>query len=169
MKHVFVYTDGGAINNPGPGGFGVVLLYKGHRRELSCGYRLTTNNRMELLACIVGLSALKEPCKVTLYSDSQYVVNGIEKGWAKRWQKKGWKRNKKKLAENVDLWSRLLELCEKHQVRFVWVKGHAENQENNRCDQLAGEAARSPSLMVDENYEKGATTVSQKDLLQFEQ
>ena len=154
MKHVKLYTDGGCINNPGPGGYGVVLLYDSHRKELSGGYRLTTNNRMEILAAIIGLETLKEPCRITLYSDSQYLVNAIEKGWAQRWQADGWKRNKKEKALNPDLWERLLELCTTHKVMFEWVRGHAGHSENERCDELATTAARGSSLMVDEGYEK---------------
>ena len=154
MKHVKLYTDGGCINNPGPGGYGVVLLYNSHRKELSAGYRLTTNNRMEILAAIKGLESLKEACHVTLYSDSQYLVNAIEQGWAQRWQANGWKRNKKEKALNPDLWERLLELCETHKVKFEWVRGHAGHSENERCDELATTAARGSNLIVDEGYEK---------------
>jgi ribonuclease HI len=154
MKKITLYTDGACINNPGPGGYGVVLLYESKRRELSGGYRLTTNNRMEILAAITGLEALKEPCDVTLYSDSQYLVNAIEKGWAQRWQAAGWMRNKKEKAINPDLWERLLDLCEVHKVRFEWLRGHAGHDENERCDELATSAARGLNLAVDEGYEK---------------
>lgn len=154
MKQVTLYTDGGCINNPGPGGYGVVLLYNSHRRELSGGYRLTTNNRMEILAAICGLAALREPCRVTLFSDSQYLVNAIEKGWARRWQANGWMRNKREKAVNQDLWARLLELCRIHAVTFEWLRGHAGHGENERCDQLATSAARGTDLEVDEGYEK---------------
>jgi ribonuclease HI len=153
MKHVTLYTDGGCINNPGPGGFGVVLLYNSYRKELSGGFRRTTNNRMEILAAITGLEALKEPCRVTLYSDSQYLVNAIEKGWARRWQANGWMRNKKEKAVNPDLWERLLELCKIHKVRFEWLRGHAGHDENERCDELATAAARGSNLAIDEAYE----------------
>jgi len=153
MKHVTLYTDGGCINNPGPGGFGVVLLYNSYRKELSGGFRRTTNNRMEILAAITGLEALKEPCRVTLYSDSQYLVNAIEKGWARRWQANGWMRNKKEKAVNPDLWERLLELCKIHKVRFEWLRGHAGHDENERCDELATAAARASNLAIDEAYE----------------
>jgi len=154
MKHVTLYTDGGCINNPGPGGYGVVLLYNSHRKELSGGYRLTTNNRMEILAAISGLAVLKEPCRVTLCSDSQYLVNAIEQGWARRWQANGWMRNKKEKAVNPDLWEQLLQLCEIHTVKFEWLRGHAGHAENERCDELATAAARGSDLGVDEGYEK---------------
>jgi ribonuclease HI len=149
FKQVTIYTDGGCIGNPGPGGYGAVLLYGTHRRELSGGCKHTTNNRMELTAAICGLAALKEPCEVLLFSDSQYVVNGIMKGWAKRWRSNGWKRNKNESAENQDLWAQLLDLCERHQVRMEWVRGHDGNVENERCDQLAAGAARKTDLPVD--------------------
>jgi ribonuclease HI len=153
-KHVTIYTDGGCLGNPGPGGYGVVLLYGSHRKELSGGFRHTTNNRMEIYAAIAGLSALKEPCQVTLFSDSQYVVHAIEKGWARRWRANGWKRNPKEKAINPDLWEKLLNLCEIHQVEFRWVRGHAGESENERCDELATAAASSPNLPPDDNYEK---------------
>jgi len=140
MKNVTIYTDGACSGNPGPGGYGVVLLHKSHRKELSGGEAQTTNNRMEMLAAIVGLEALKEPCQVALYSDSKYLVDAIEKGWAKRWQQNNWMRNKKDLALNPDLWERLLNLLTKHEVTFNWVKGHAGNPENEHCDVLARQA-----------------------------
>ena len=152
-KHIIIYTDGACIDNPGPGGYGVVLMYGGHRSELMGGYRRTTNNRMELMGPIVGLEALNQPCRVTLYSDSRYVVDGIEKGWAKRWRSKGWMRNKKEKAVNPDLWGKLLDLCDKHDVEFRWVRGHAGNPENERCDQLAVNFAHRKNLPVDEEYE----------------
>ena len=153
-KRVTIYTDGACLGNPGPGGYGVVLLYAGHRKELSGGFRLTTNNRMELLAVIVGLRSLKERCVATVYSDSQYVVNAIEKGWAARWRANGWKRNKKEKAINADLWQQLLELCEKHEVKVVWVRGHSGVKENERCDRLSVTAANEANLPIDEEYEK---------------
>jgi len=149
---VEIYTDGACSGNPGPGGYGVVLLYKGNRKELSGGFRLTTNNRMEILSVIKGLEALKEPCNVCLYSDSRYVVDAVEKGWAKRWKKNNWMKNKNEPALNPDLWQRLLELLEVNQVSFQWVKGHANNPENERCDQLA-RAAVQGELESDEFYE----------------
>ena len=152
-KKVTVYTDGACTGNPGPGGYGVVLIYGEHRRELSGGYRRTTNNRMELMGPIQGLEVLNQSCRVILHSDSQYVVEGIEKGWAKRWKSNGWMRNKREQAVNPDLWGRLLDLCEKHEVEFRWVRGHAGNRENERCDQLAVQAAHGEFLTVDEGYE----------------
>lgn len=149
LKEITIYTDGACSGNPGPGGYGAVMLYKGHRKELSAGYRNTTNNRMEMLAVIVGLETLKEKCKVTLYTDSQYVVNAIEKGWAKKWRANGWMRNNKEPALNADLWERMLRLCDFHQVKFIWVKGHAGNPENERCDQLAVAASKQPNLPED--------------------
>lgn len=152
QKQVILYTDGACLGNPGPGGYGVVLLYGERRKELSGGYRLTTNNRMEILAAIRGLEALKVPCSVTLYSDSQYLVNGITKGWAKRWRANGWKRNSREKALNADLWERLLNLCSLHRVTFVWVRGHADIKENERCDILANEAAGQADLEEDHGY-----------------
>lgn len=148
-----IYTDGGCIFNPGPGGYGVVLVYGEHRKELSAGFRRTTNNRMELTAAIAGLESLKWPCSVTVYSDSQYLVNAVELGWARRWQAHGWWRNRDERALNPDLWERLLRCCETHQVRFKWVRGHAGHRENERCDELARAAAAAPVLSVDEAYE----------------
>ena len=137
MKIVTLYTDGACSGNPGPGGWGAILEYMGHEKELSGGEESTTNNRMELTAVIMGLSSLKEPCIVELYSDSKYVIDGLEKGWAASWKKKGWIKSDKKPALNPDLWDQLLELTGKHQMRYHWVKGHAENPKNNRCDELA--------------------------------
>ncbi len=155
MKEVTLYTDGACSGNPGPGGFGVVLLFGGHRKELCGGYRRTTNNRMELLAVIKGLEALKERCRVTLYSDSRYVLDALTKGWARRWRANGWRRSRKgELAINPDLWTRLLELCERHEMRYQWVKGHAGDVENERCDMLSNQALARPNLSVDEQYER---------------
>lgn len=154
MKSVVIYTDGACSGNPGAGGYGVVLLYGAARKELSGGYRLTTNNRMEILAVIKGLEALKEPCEVVLYSDSRYVVDAIEKGWVKKWKSNGWKRNGKEMASNVDLWEQMLALLERHKVHFQWVKGHADNPENERCDELARVAIASGNLKEDKNYRK---------------
>ena len=136
-KHVEIFTDGACSGNPGPGGWGAVLRYKGNTRELSGGERETTNNRMELTAVIEALSALKEPCDVTLTSDSKYVIDAIQKGWVYGWKKKGWVKSDKKPALNVDLWEQLLPLLAYHQVEFVWVKSHAGHPENERCDQMA--------------------------------
>ena len=141
MKQVEIFTDGACQGNPGPGGWGAILRYKGTEKEISGGARDTTNNRMELCAVIEALKLLKEPCNVTLYSDSQYICNALELGWAKKWQANGWMRNKKEPALNPDLWQVLLELCNRLNVEAVWVKGHAGHPENERCDQLAVAAA----------------------------
>jgi len=154
---VVIYTDGGAIGNPGPGGYGAVLRFGDRRKELSGGYRMTTNNRMELMACIKALEALKKPCRVVIYSDSTYVVNGISEGWAERWRRHGWERANGETAENVDLWARLLALCDEHDVEFRWVKGHAGRPGNERADQLVGEAARRDDLPPDTAFEEGKT------------
>ena len=137
MKTVTLYTDGACSGNPGPGGWGAILLYGEHERELSGGEKSTTNNRMELTAVIRGLESLKEPCAVDLWSDSKYVIDALTKGWARGWRARGWVKADKKPALNPDLWGRLLELCEIHAVTCHWVKGHGENPYNNRCDQLA--------------------------------
>ena len=142
MKTVTLYTDGACSGNPGPGGWGAILEFQGVEKELSGGESSTTNNRMELTAVIEGLSALKEPCIVELYSDSKYVIDGLSKGWAVSWRKNGWKKADKKPALNPDLWEILLNLTEKHQLHYHWVKGHAENEKNNRCDQLAVEQSK---------------------------
>lgn len=137
MKHVFIYTDGACSGNPGAGGWGAILRFGDKEKELSGGEALTTNNRMELTAVIEALSALKEPCEVTLTSDSKYVIDSITKGWVYSWKSKGWIKSDKKPALNVDLWEKLLLLLEKHRVSFVWIKGHAGHPENERCDRLA--------------------------------
>ena len=137
MKTVTLYTDGACSGNPGPGGWGVILEYMGHEKELSGGEENTTNNRMELTGVIEGLKSLKEPCIVELYSDSKYVIDGLSKGWAESWRKNGWRKADKKPALNPDLWELLLELTAQHDMRYHWVKGHAENPKNNRCDELA--------------------------------
>lgn len=153
---VRIYTDGAARGNPdGPGGYGAVLEYvdsKGelHKKELSQGYKKTTNNRMELMAAIAGLEALNRPCEVELYSDSQYVVNAFNQHWIEGWLKKGWKRGKNEPVKNVDLWKRLLQAKEPHQVQFIWVKGHDGHPQNERCDSLATSAADGDNLIVDE-------------------
>jgi ribonuclease HI len=154
MKEVTIYTDGSSKGNPGPGGYGVVLIYNNNRKELSEGFRCTTNNRMELLAVIEGLSALKFPCKVNLYSDSKYVVDAFNKGWLKAWQKKGWKKKDNKPVLNKDLWQRVLSLYSTHKIQFIWVKGHSENIENERCDLLAVAAAENENLSIDYEYER---------------
>ena len=137
MKTVTIYTDGACSGNPGPGGWGAILSYRGKEREISGGAAETTNNRMELTAVIEALSLLKEPCAVELWSDSKYVVDALEKGWAAGWRKRGWVKADRKPALNPDLWERLLTLAETHVLRCHWVKGHAENEWNNRCDALA--------------------------------
>ena len=137
MKKVYIYTDGACSGNPGAGGWGAVLKYQGHEKELSGFEPDTTNNRMELTAVISALGALKEPCEVVLTTDSKYVCDGIEKGWARSWRANGWRKSDKKPALNPDLWGRLLDLLEVHKVSFVWVRGHAGHPENERCDQLA--------------------------------
>lgn len=145
---IILYTDGSARGNPGPGGYGVVLISGEHRKEISQGYKLTTNNRMELMAVIVGLEALKIPgSNVTVYTDSKYVADAVEKGWVFGWEKKGFAGKK-----NRDLWARFLIVYRQHKVRFVWVKGHADNKENNLCDKLAVGASSLPNLLVDEGY-----------------
>jgi ribonuclease HI len=153
LQEVMLYTDGACQGNPGPGGYGIVLIRGDHREELSGGFQFTTNNRMEMMAAVIGLQALDQKSKVTLYSDSKYVVDAIEKGWAERWQANGWKRNKKELAMNPDLWEQLLKLCSQHQVKFVWVKGHAGNRENECCDRLAVQACQQRNLLQDLGYE----------------
>ena len=153
LPHVTVYTDGSAIGNPGPGGYGVVMLAGGRRKELSGGFRLTTNNRMEILAAIVALEALNQPCRVTLHSDSRYVVDAMAKGWARKWRANGWMRNKRERALNPDLWERLLDLAAGHDVEFRWVRGHAGVRDNERADRLAVGAAQGKGLPPDERYE----------------
>ncbi len=137
LTKVAMYTDGACSGNPGPGGWGTILKCGGAVKELSGGEASTTNNRMELTAVIAGLSALKRPCKVVVTSDSKYIIDAVEKGWAKKWQQNGWMRNKKEPALNPDLWEQLLALLEIHEVSFCWVKGHAGHPENERCDEMA--------------------------------
>ena len=137
MKTVTLYTVGACSGNPGPGGWGAILAFRDIEKEMAGGEKSTTNNRMELTAVIRGLQALKEPCVVELYSDSRYVIDGLQKGWAASWQKRGWGKSDKKPALNPDLWETLLELTAKHEMRYHWVKGHAENPKNNRCDEMA--------------------------------
>lgn len=160
---VVIYTDGGSIGNPGPGGYGVVLLYDDQRQELSGGFRRTTNNRMELMACIVGLRALERISGVILFCDSRYVVDSISKGSAQRWKANRWMRSNKERAKNADLWDELLQLIDRHEVEFIWVPGHAGVLENERCDQLSMRAASQKNLPVDENFEKEQS--NQLDLL----
>ncbi len=146
---ITIYTDGAASGNPGPGGYGVVLISGKHRKEISQGFRKTTNNRMELLAVIIGLEALKNKnSTVTIYSDSKYVVDAVEKGWVFSWEQSRFKKKK-----NPYLWIRFLKVYRNHNVSFVWIKGHANNIENERCDKLAVEASKDPFLLIDEEYE----------------
>lgn len=154
MKEIIMYTDGACSGNPGKGGYGTVLMYGEHRKELSGGFVETTNNRMELLAVILGLEELRYPCKVQLYSDSKYVVDAVEKSWLVSWEAKQWTRGKNQPLLNVDLWKRLFLLLKKHEVSFHWVKGHANNLENERCDFLATQAILNRMLKIDENYSK---------------
>lgn len=154
---ITIYTDGAASGNPGPGGYGLVMIYRKHRLERSEGYRLTTNNRMELLAVISGLEALKKPgSKVVVYTDSRYVADAVGKGWLFQWESKGFKKKR-----NPDLWIRFLKAFRKHNVRFVWIKGHSSNPENELCDRLAVEASRKSDLMEDTGY----TSVSENYLM----
>jgi ribonuclease HI len=154
MSELQVFTDGACIGNPGPGGYGVVLVGPGARRELSGGFRLTTNNRMELFAAVAALRALEQPTRGVLHSDSRYVVDAIEKGWARGWRAKRWMRTKRERASNSDLWQILLQLLEPHEIRFQWVRGHAGHRENERCDRLANAAARGTDLQSDAGYER---------------
>jgi ribonuclease HI len=149
MKHVTLYTDGACSGNPGPGGYGVILLYNNHRKEISQGFRRTTNNRMELHAVIAGLEQLKEKCHVTLYTDSRYIADAITKGWVKKWKNQAWMRNQKERALNADLWDRMLTLMDTHTVSIIWVRGHSGNIENERCDKLAVAAADGDHLIED--------------------
>ncbi|WP_100658245.1 ribonuclease HI [Alteromonas flava] len=153
MKKVQLYTDGSCLGNPGPGGYGVVLIFNQFRKELSQGYNHTTNNRMELLATIVGLNALNEGCQVELTTDSQYVKNGINQ-WIHNWKKNGWKTAAKKAVKNVDLWQQLDAAIGKHKVNWHWVKGHSGHPENERCDELARAAAESNNRIVDSGFEE---------------
>lgn len=158
LKNITIYTDGACSGNPGPGGYGVVLIYKNSRKEISGGYRLTTNNRMELKAAIVGLESLKEKCFVKLFSDSQYLVNGIAKGWAIKWKSNNWMKNKSEKALNSDLWDQLLKLCERHTVDFFWVQGHAGDLQNERCDELARSFMFRHDLPSDKGFENKIST-----------
>lgn len=146
MKKVDIYTDGACKGNPGPGGYGAILIYNGIEKEFSGGEKETTNNRMELLGAITALAALKEPCEVTLTSDSKYLVDAVTKGWVYGWQQKGWKKADGKPALNVDLWQRLLPLLETHSVTFLWIKGHDGHKYNERCDRLAVSEAEKYSV-----------------------
>jgi ribonuclease HI len=152
-EQVSIWTDGACLGNPGPGGYGVVLVSGPHRRELSGGFRRTTNNRMELLGAIVALQALKRPCVVALHSDSRYVVSAMQKEWPQGWRRKGWRLRGNEPAKNVDLWEQMLAAVGEHEVSWHWVKGHAGDVENERCDRLAMAAAERKDLPVDSGYE----------------
>jgi ribonuclease HI len=152
MKSLDIYTDGACSGNPGRGGYGAVLVYMGKEKVISGGFKLTTNNRMEVYAAIAALEQLKEPCAVRLFSDSKYLVDAVEKGWAEKWRKSGWMRTKTERALNADLWERLLSLLARHRVTFHWVKGHASNHYNNRCDELAASAAQNEQTLADAGY-----------------
>lgn len=152
---VIIYTDGACKGNPGPGGYGAVLIYGQHQKQIKAGYRHSTNNRMEILATIISLESLKKPCSVKLYSDSKYVVDAMNKGWPQRWQRNNWMRNKDEKAKNYDLWQRLLAIDAKHQVQYLWVKGHSGDEFNELADALAVEAAEdSATHLKDEFFEK---------------
>ena len=155
LAGVKIYTDGACRGNPGPGGFGVVLLSGARRKELSAGFRRTTNNRMELMAAICGLEALRRPCSVTIWSDSRYLIDAMTKGWVHGWKRKGWSRGPGKPLRNRDLWMRLETARAPHRVTWKWVKGHAGHAFNERCDTLAVQAATSTELAVDEGFQAG--------------
>lgn len=150
-KEIEIYTDGSCLGNPGPGGYGATILYKSHRKELSQGYKLTTNNRMEMLATVKALQTLTEPCKVTLTTDSQYVRQGITQ-WMKNWKKNNWKTASKQPVKNVDIWKLIDSENQRHEIQWCWVKGHSGHPENERCDDLARNAAESNDLLIDEGY-----------------
>lgn len=153
LKEVLMYTDGACKRNPGPGGYGVVIRYRDQEKIFSGGFRLTTNNRMEMLAAIRGLESLTAPCAVAITSDSKYLVDAMVKGWARKWRDNNWKKSDGNTALNPDLWTRLLDLCDRHQVRFIWVRGHDGHPENEQCDRLAVAAAARGDLPADGVYE----------------
>jgi ribonuclease HI len=152
MKNVVIHTDGGCKGNPGPGGYGAVIVFGKHRREISAGYRMTTNNRMELRAAIAALGILTEPCAVELHSDSKYLIDAIDKKWIDGWLRKNWITSTKQPVKNKDLWIELLEAIKPHQIRWCWVKGHAGHKENERCDELANAAVTAGSLLEDTGF-----------------
>jgi len=162
LKKITIYTDGACKGNPGPGGYGSVLCYGKHRREISGGFAKTTNNRMEIIAAIKALETLKVPCSAEIYSDSKYLVNAMTEGWALRWRNNNWMRNNRESAQNHDLWKLLLKLSEIHQTKFIWVKGHASNEENNRCDQLAVAESCKSDLPPDNGYNESQDDDSDK-------
>lgn len=153
MKQITIYTDGSSRGNPGPGGYGTLLIYQGQRKELSSGFAKTTNNRMEILAALTGIESLNEPCNITLYSDSKYVIDTMDKGWIHGWKKKGWSRGPNKPLKNVDLWMRMHAAVQPHKISWKWVKGHAGNPNNERCDILATRAADRKGNPVDEGFQ----------------
>lgn len=153
MPEVEIYTDGACSGNPGPGGYSVILKYGSKTKEISGGFRLTTNNRMELTSVIIGLQELKKPCSIKLYSDSKYIVDAMNLGWIRKWLASGWVKSDKSPVKNVDLWKQLLALLEPHSIKWIWVKGHADNVMNSRCDQLAVEACKGNNLQIDCKYE----------------
>ncbi len=145
MKHVDIYTDGACKGNPGPGGYAAILVYKTTEKKISQGFFNTTNNRMELKAAIAGLEALNEPCSVSLYSDSKYLIDGMNKGWVKGWKKKNWKKSDGKIALNIDLWKKILQFDSTHDIEYIWVKGHDGHKYNEMCDEMAVSAAENPT------------------------
>ena len=155
LKHVTIHTDGAARGNPGPGGYGVVQEFDGRRKQLAQGFARTTNNRMELMAAIAGLEALKERCRVTLHSDSRYLIDALTKGWLKGWKARHWIKADRQPVKNIDLWQRLEEAARRHQVEWKWLRGHAGHAENEACDRLAVKAASAPGLPPDEGFEQG--------------
>ncbi|MFZ5647303.1 MAG: ribonuclease HI [Bacillota bacterium] len=154
LPEVQIYTDGACSGNPGPGGYGAILKYGDHMKEISGGYRHTTNNRMELTAVIKGLQQLRKPCSVTIYSDSRYIVDAINLGWVKKWMGSGWVKPDKAPVKNVDLWKELVRLLKPHNVTWVWIKGHSDNEFNNRCDRIAVNASKEGALEIDRVYEE---------------
>lgn len=154
MKEVAIYTDGACSAPPGPGGYGAIIIFGSHSKEISQGFRLTTNNRMEVLAAIEAITLLKDACAVSLYSDSKYLVDSINKGWALRWQANHWKKSDGAYAKNQDLWKKLLALNKRHTITFTWVKGHSDNEFNNRCDELATTATKENPTEIDTEFER---------------
>ena len=154
LRKVTIYSDGACSENPGKGGYGAILMAGTKKKEISAGYRYTTNNRMELLGAIEALRALKQPCEVDLYTDSKYICDAVTQGWAVKWRANGWRKADKKPALNPDLWTALLDLLEEHEVKIHWVKGHADNPYNDRCDKLAVAARLSSNLLIDHEYEQ---------------
>ena len=167
QKEILIYTDGACFGNPGPGGYGAILIYGDHRKEISGGFRLTTNNRMEILAPIMAIKALKpgQKYKIRIYTDSRLVVDSIMKGWARKWRANGWMRTKKDQALNADLWAELLDQIDKHDVEIRWVEGHAGQPENERCDVISKQAAEHPNLPTDVNYERSKANETKQNLL----